>query len=291
MIYFLKNKEYITGDRFSPEFIEKRRISLQAYLDRLSRHPQLQHSQIVQRFLEAEQMVGVEGQRRDSSVFDNITDVLVNAFSKVKRADEKFTEIKESIDKFEHNLFVVEKQHSRLLKSQSDLAVEFADLGGSLVSLALMETQISQQLNGLGSQLPQYSQLIKDKINAEEMNYVVNLREYMAYCHSVKEVLKLRDQKQIDHEELIQWLQGQQSDRDRAMSTGKSPGITGFFKDKLNDFKGVDPEKARQLRMVKLDAKIHEVQKQFFIVFYSQVSNTAVTEIVGGSCSTKRRDG
>ncbi len=55
------------------------------------------------------------------------------------------------------------------------------------------------------------------------------------------------------------------------MSTGKSPGISGFFKDKINDFKGmdmdsltlsgVDPEKSRQARLSKLGARIEEVFK------------------------------
>ena len=49
--------EYLTGDRFSPEFIEKRRSSLQTYLERIARHPALQRSPAVKRFLEAEQMV------------------------------------------------------------------------------------------------------------------------------------------------------------------------------------------------------------------------------------------
>jgi sorting nexin-4 len=85
------------------------------------------------------------------------------------------------------------------------------------------------------------------------------LKEFLSYCQAVKDVLKLRDQKQIDQEVLENWLQTHESDRDRTMSTGKSVGITGFFKDKINDFKGVDPEKTRVDRLVKLETKITEV--------------------------------
>ena len=56
------------------------------------------------------------------------------------------------------------------------------------------------------------------------------------------------------------------AERNRTRSTGKSPGIAGFFKDKINDFKGffiddagVDPEKARQSRLDKLKDRIEEV--------------------------------
>lgn len=74
-------------------------------------------------------------------------------------------------------------------------------------------------------------------------------------------MLKLRDQKQIDQEVLEQWLQKCESDRDIATHGGKSSGIKGFIQDKINDFKGVDPEKTRLERMNKLEAKIVEVVK------------------------------
>ena len=122
-----------------------------------------------------------------------------------------------------------------------------------------METQVSDALGSVGSSIPDYAQLIKNKNDVEDQDYISNLREYISYCQAVKDLLKLRDQKQVDHEELTNWLMNHQHDRERTVSTGKSPGIAGFFKDKINDFKGVDPEKARQIRIVKLDAKIEEV--------------------------------
>ncbi|KAK5664665.1 intercellular trafficking and secretion [Batrachochytrium dendrobatidis] len=252
--------EYITGDRFSSEFVEKRRISLQAYIDRIARHPILQQSPHVQRFLEAEQMSSYDHPRRESHVFENLGDVFLNAFSKVRKPDERFVDIKEAVEKFEQNLINVEKLHSRLLKHQTGLAADYLEFGSSITSLGMMETQVSQPLSNFGNRAPIFSQALTEKTVAEEQYYVNKLREYISYCQSVKDVLKARDQKQVEHEELTNWLLSHQVDRDRTMSTGKSPGITGFFKDKINDLKGVDPEKARQIRLVKLDAKIEELK-------------------------------
>ncbi|KAH9250188.1 hypothetical protein BASA81_011996 [Batrachochytrium salamandrivorans] len=253
--------EYITGDRFGPEFIEKRRISLQSYVDRISRHPILQQSVHLQRFLEVEQMTTYDHPRRESHVFENIGDVFLNAFSKIRKPDERFVEIKEAVDKFEQNLANVEKLHSRLIKHQAGLAADYIEFGSSVTSLGMMETQVSQPLGDFGNRTPAYSQAITEKIMSEEHNYVNRLSEYMSYCQSVKDVLKARDQKQVEHEELANWLSSHKSDRERTMSTGKSPGITGFFKDKINDLKGVDPEKARQIRLIKLDARIEELEE------------------------------
>lgn len=49
--------EYIKGDRFGSEFIERRRIGLQWFLDRIARHPELQQSQCTRVFLESTDFV------------------------------------------------------------------------------------------------------------------------------------------------------------------------------------------------------------------------------------------
>ncbi|KAI8903543.1 hypothetical protein EDD86DRAFT_214672 [Gorgonomyces haynaldii] len=253
--------EYFTGDRFSIEFLEKRRQSLQSFLHRIARHPVLQHCDALTQFLQIEQISSAQlFSKRESKVLENLSEALINAFVKVKRPDERFIEVKESVTKFEQNLLNIEKLHTKLLKIENDLFTDFSDLGGSLVSFGMMETQITEPLNAFGTRLPNYAQYFKDKSETEDMDYISNLREYTQYCLSVKDLLKLRDQKQMDHEELQSWLQNHHSDRERTLSTGKSPGFAGFIKDKINDFKGVDPEKARQDRLGKLENKIEELQ-------------------------------
>jgi sorting nexin-4 len=46
-------KEYVKGDRFSTEFIEKRRISLERFIQRIARHPILGHADFFIMFLES----------------------------------------------------------------------------------------------------------------------------------------------------------------------------------------------------------------------------------------------
>ena len=49
--------EYITGDRFAPDFLEKRRSSLASHLSKIARHPILQKSLVLKRFLETDDLV------------------------------------------------------------------------------------------------------------------------------------------------------------------------------------------------------------------------------------------
>lgn len=49
--------EYVTGDRFSPEFIERRTQDLQNFLERVCRHPHLVRMPILRSFLESSEWV------------------------------------------------------------------------------------------------------------------------------------------------------------------------------------------------------------------------------------------
>ena len=59
--------------------------------------------------------------KKESHVFENIGDAILNAFTKVKKPDPKYMAIREKNDKFEQNLVNIEKVHSKLLKTQSGI--------------------------------------------------------------------------------------------------------------------------------------------------------------------------
>ena len=100
---------------------------------------------------------------------------------------------------------------------------------------------------------------ILTQLSKEEGEYVNFIQDYINYCTQVKDVLKTRDQKQVDMEELDLYLKNHIADRDRTMSSAKSAGPLGFIQDKVQQIKGIDAEVARQHRLEKLAAKIIEV--------------------------------
>ena len=95
------------------------------------------------------------------------------------------------------------------------------------------------------------------------------------YSHANRAVLKLRDQKQLDFEELSDYLSGVTSERDRlaavisghAGSTGL--GIGAYLKDRVDAIRGADDDRSRVEKMRKLDIKIKEVS---FFLLYSLTS-------------------
>jgi sorting nexin-4 len=56
---------------------------------------------------------------QNANVFENLSDTLLNAFSKVRKPDERFTEFKDQLDKFEENITTIEKLHAKLVKIQT----------------------------------------------------------------------------------------------------------------------------------------------------------------------------
>lgn len=56
-----------------------------------------------------------------TSVFESLSDTLLNAFTKIKKPDERFVEMKDTIDKLEDNLNTVERLYSRISKRQTGM--------------------------------------------------------------------------------------------------------------------------------------------------------------------------
>jgi len=78
-------------------------------------------------------------------------------------------------------------------------------------------------------------------------------------------VLKLRDQKQLDLEELTDYLSGVTAERDRlsAIISGHAGssglGLGAYIKDRVDALRGADDDRSRVEKMKKLDSKIKEV--------------------------------
>ena len=89
-----------------------------------------------------------------------------------------------------------------------------------------------------------------------------------AYITSVKQLLKTREQKQLDYEGLTEYLQKASSERDSLASTNpyaygaSSLNPATFIRNKMEDMRGVDHETAKQDRLRKLELRIEELNRE-----------------------------
>ncbi|KAJ1818061.1 intercellular trafficking and secretion, partial [Coemansia sp. RSA 2599] len=84
--------EYLTGDRFSEDFVNKRKHGLERFLRRVILHPSLRASEHLTVFLEARDWSSEYElkPKSENGMLDSIGDTLLNTFSKVRKRDERF---------------------------------------------------------------------------------------------------------------------------------------------------------------------------------------------------------
>ena len=111
----------------------------------------------------------------------------------------------------------------------------------------------------------------------------MHLHSLLSYSHAHRAVLKLRDQKQLDLEELTEYLSGVTAERDRLSAiigghAGSSGlGLSAYLRDKMESIRGADDDRSRVEKMRKLDAKIKEVCILFAATASSNDSNSSPT--------------
>ncbi|KAI8887122.1 hypothetical protein K501DRAFT_212500 [Backusella circina FSU 941] len=263
--------EYIKGDRFSSEFIQRRQLSLQWFLDRISKHPVLQRSQCTRIFLEStdfknDKRAQIRNVPASATVFESLSDTLLNAFAKIKKPDEKFEELKEMIDKLEDNLNTVERLYTRINKRQQDLQNDYTSFASSIQGLSALETNITNSLHQFAETAKAYSKAMREMTEREEMQFLNEIHELLAYCHAAKDVLKARDQKQLDFEGLSDYLHQTEQEKERTLYPNRkfnnNVHIADYVTDKINEVRGVNMEHARREKLNRLDKKLKELRDE-----------------------------
>ncbi|KAI8639273.1 hypothetical protein BD408DRAFT_421681 [Parasitella parasitica] len=197
-----------------------------------------------------------EGQE---TVIDTIGDSLLNAFSKIRKPDPRFVEMKERTERMEENLDILQKTLLRTHKRTEDLCHDYEELTSSVRGLSDIEPSYKAPLDLFAQGLEKYACNLK-MMACEDNKWQIEVNDYMAYFHAVKDVLKLRDQKQLDFEDLSDYLKTTVEEREKIMRTGDGGGVARFLAGKLNEVRGADTDKIKREKMLKLDERIRELK-------------------------------
>ncbi|KAI9170796.1 Sorting nexin-4 [Paramyrothecium foliicola] len=262
--------EYVRGDRFGSDFTLRRAHSLQRFLSRLSLHPVLRRAPILQSFLESPdwnatmRSRGTRGStgsdQGSGGVFDNFADTFINAFAKVHKPDRRFLEVKEKSDRLDEDLGHIEKVVARVARREADLEVDMRDLADQFLKLITLEPGVEPSVHAFAASIEDTAANLKKLRDVTDQDYLGSLRDMQAYSQALKNLLKAREQKQLDHEQLIEYLNKSTSERDTLQSGhGGSSGPGGFLRAKIEDVRGVDHEQARRERARKLELRVEEL--------------------------------
>lgn len=79
---------------------------------------------------------------------------------------------------------------------------------------------------------------------------------------SFRSLLKARDQKQLDHEALADYLQRSIAERDSLQRPNGGGSAGGFIRHKVEDLRGVDHEQSRRDRLRKTSIRVEELERE-----------------------------
>lgn len=271
--------EYVRGDRFGPDFTSRRANSLERFLKRIAMHPVLRRAALFTIFLESSDWNatmktrpsrGMSGSEGSTSVLESWTDSFLNAFSKPHKVDRRFLEVRERCDKLDEDLSTVSKTVSRVARRESDLETDYGDLGAQMRKLAALEPGVQNELHSFVAASEQQSHLWKNLRDHTDNSYLSSLRDMEAYCTALKQLLKTREQKQLDFEGLTDYQSKAVSERDNLASNnsaiathGLTPSAaTAFLRQKVEDVRGVDHEATKRDKLRKLEVQIRRLQDE-----------------------------
>lgn len=265
--------EYVRGDRFGPDFTQRRAHSLHRFLRRLTLHPVLRRQLALVTFLESTDLHsymrnhpagGRNSIDQGNSVFDNFADTFVNAFSKVHKPDKRFIEVRERADKLDEDLGHVEKIVARVARREADLEADYADLSTQFLKLIPLEPEVEGPVHAFAQGADATAKGLQGLKEHTDLNYLGSLRDMEAYTSALKSLLKAREQKQLDFEGLTEYLNKAAQDRDTlaSSSSGSVSGPSSFIRSKIEDVRGVDHEQSRRERVRKLELRIEELTRE-----------------------------
>jgi sorting nexin-4 len=198
----------------------------------------------------------------------------MNAFTKVHKPDRRFIEVKEKSDKLDEDLNHVEKVVSRVARREADLEADLKDLAEQFQKLITLEPGVESAVHAFAASVEDTAAGLKKLKDHTDQDYLSSLRDMVAYSGALKNLLRAREQKQLDYEQLTDYLNKASAERDSLASgshggystgpfgSGALGGAGGFIRSKIEDVRGVDHEQARRDRQRKLELRIDELTRE-----------------------------
>eukprot|EP01099_Mayorella_cantabrigiensis_P000148 TRINITY_DN1065_c0_g1_i1.p1 TRINITY_DN1065_c0_g1~~TRINITY_DN1065_c0_g1_i1.p1 ORF type:complete len:432 (-),score=86.62 TRINITY_DN1065_c0_g1_i1:14-1309(-) len=260
-------------DRFSGEFLEKRRKGLELFLNRVALHPSLIGSTHLNIFLCAKEWE-LKTAQSESEVNNNSNNANASALSlkiasmKVSKTSsddpdlERFENVRKYFTNLQTQLLATCSNVELIIKKNQELITDYTGLSPTFLWLAESEAELSQPLSGVGRA---YSEFLIPSLNeltqAQEYGLLQALQQYILTAEAGLEVLLRRDlilseyltaQRNLENLR-AELLRTQHEQMNAGSSTTSSTGGKGGFSF-FNKISFEDP----QLKIQRLELKLEQ---------------------------------
>ncbi|XP_028290756.1 sorting nexin-7 [Gouania willdenowi] len=217
IIHPLPEKFVMKGmvERFNESFIETRRKALHRFLNKISEHPVLSHSEHLKVFLTAEELAPHKKQGPGflSRMGETMRSV-ANSVRGLKTRPGEFTVMQEYVEDFSNKMISVDKVTQRIIKEQKEYLDELKQYGPTYTQWAESEDELADSLRGVANCVEQCSQETEEQISHLSEVLLPTLHDYVLCAETLKTVMRRRDKIQADFETKNEALLSRKDDQE-----------------------------------------------------------------------------
>ncbi|CAL5422047.1 unnamed protein product [Camellia sinensis] len=188
--------------RFSAEFIEMRRQALDIFVNRIASHHELQQSEDLRTFLQADELTMERARSQETGIFkkkpadlmqifkdvqSKVSDVVLGKEKPVEESNPEYEKLKHYIFELEDHLAEAQKHACCLVKRHRELGQSLSDFGKAVKLLGACE---GNALGKVFSELGAKSEVLSIKLQKEAyhllMNFEEPLKDYVLAVQSIK---------------------------------------------------------------------------------------------------------
>ncbi|KAA0025245.1 hypothetical protein IC582_018763 [Cucumis melo] len=204
----LPEKNAVEKFRFSAEFIEMRRQALDIFVNRIASHHELQKSEDLRTFLQAEEETMERLRSHDSGIFkkkpadlmqmfkdvqSKVSDIVLGKEKPVEESNPEYEKLKHYIFELENHLTEAQKHAYRLVKRHRELGQALSDFGKAAKLLgACEENAVGKGFSEMGAKSEMLSIKLQKEAHQLLMNFEEPLKDYVRTVQSIKATIAER---------------------------------------------------------------------------------------------------
>ncbi|KAK2984168.1 hypothetical protein RJ640_020578 [Escallonia rubra] len=231
----LPEKSTVEKFRFTAEFIEMRRQALDIFVNRIASHHELQQSEDLRIFLQADEQTMERARSQETGIFkkkpadlmqifkdvqSRVSDVVLGKEKPVEESNPDYEKLKRYVFELEDHLAEAQKHAYRLVKRHRELGQSLSDFGRAVKLLGACE---GEALGKAFSELGTKSEMLSFKLPKEAQHLLMNfeepLKDYVRAVHSVKGTIAERAAAFRQHCELAETIKMKEIDLNKLRLT------------------------------------------------------------------------
>ncbi|KAF2307653.1 hypothetical protein GH714_030603 [Hevea brasiliensis] len=194
--------------RFSAEFIELRRQALDIFVNRIALHHELQQSEDLRTFLQADEETMERLRSQETGIFKKkpadlmqifkevqtkVSDVVLGKEKPVEESNPEYEKLKNYIFELENHLSEAQKHAYRLVKRHRELGQSLSDFGKAVKLLGACEGDaLGKAFSDLGAKSETLSVRLQKEAHQLLMNFEEPLKDYVRAVQSIKATIAER---------------------------------------------------------------------------------------------------